>query len=119
MARTNLTSKVAVGSYGDYTIALAAYLTMTAADVANLNQFSASGNDLVIAQNSGASTYTVTITSAPDTFGRSRDIATYGIAAGEFGVFGPFKLLGWVQADGKIYLQASNAAVKFGVVALP
>lgn len=117
MPRTNLTPKAAVGAYGAYA-ADAADLTMTAADVANMNQFTASGKDLVIAHNTGASAYTVTITSSPDPYGRSRDIATYSLAAGEYGVFGPFELTGWAQTDGKVYLQASNAAVKFGVVAL-
>ena len=49
----------------------------------------------------------------------STDVDAYSIAAGEYAVFGPFKRPGWVQADGYVYLQASNAAVKFGVVALP
>jgi hypothetical protein len=119
MPRTSLTPKAAVGSYGDYTVATTADLTMTAADVSNLNQFAASGNDLVFAYNTGGSAYTVTVTSAPDAFGRSKDIATYSIGAGLFSVFGPLKLMGWVQTDGKIYLQASNVAVKFGIVALP
>lgn len=118
MARTNLTPKAAVGAYGDYP-ADSADLAMTAADVANMNQFSASGKDLIVAHNTGASAYSVTITSAPDPYGRSKDIATYSLAAGEYAVFGPFQLAGWVQSDGKIYLQASNASVKFGIVALP
>jgi hypothetical protein len=117
MPRTSLTPKVVVGGYGDYSIPSAS-LTMTAADVVNLNQFSASGNDLVIAHNTGGSAYTVTITSTPDTFGRMNDINAYSIPAGEYAVFGPFKLSGWAQTNGKIYLQASNAAVKFGILAL-
>lgn len=118
MPRTSLTPKAALGAYGDYSVADSADLAMTAADVANLNQFSASGKDLVFAHNTGASAYTVTITSAPDPYGRTKDIATFSLAAGEYGVFGPFSLTGWVQADGKIYLQASNASVKLGIVAL-
>lgn len=117
MARTSLTPKAALGAYGSYA-ADAADLPMTAADVANMNQFTASGRDLVVAHNTGGSAYTVTITSSPDPYGRSRDIATYSLGAGEYAVFGPFELTGWVQTDGKVYLQASNAAVKFGVVAL-
>lgn len=119
MARTSLTPKAAVGAYGDYTVADRADLAMTAADVANMNQFTASGNDLVLAHNSGGSAYSVTITSAPDPYGRMSHIATYSLGAGEYAVFGPFALAGWVQADGKIYLQASNASVKLGIVALP
>jgi hypothetical protein len=91
---------------------------MAAADASNLNQFVANGKDLVIAHNTGASAYTITITSAADPYGRMGDIATYSLGAGEYAVFGPLELAGWVQTDGKVYLQASNAAVKFGVVDL-
>jgi hypothetical protein len=108
------------GSYPSLPIgAGTADVTLTAADTTNFNYFAASGNDLLIAYNSGASPYTVTITSMPDQYGRSGDIATYSVAAGVVSVFGPFKRDGWVQADGNIYLQASNVAVKFGVITLP
>lgn len=118
MARTTLTKTTPVGSYGTYSAA-AAKMTMTAADVANKNQFVATGHDLVVAYNSGGSPYTVTITSAPDEFGRSGDITTYSVPAGETHIFGPFKLPGWQQTDGKIYLEASNASILFGVITLP
>jgi hypothetical protein len=94
-------------------------LNLQAADVANKNQFTPSGDDLVIVQNSHASTaYTFTLTSAPDPFNRTGDITTYSLAAGEVAVF-RIKTLGWAQvADGKVYLEGSNAAVKFAVVPL-
>jgi hypothetical protein len=119
MARTSLTKTVALGSYGNYATAGVADLTMTAADISNLNQFVTNGNDLVIAHNTGASAYTITITSMPDPFGRTKDIAAYQLDAGDYAIFGPFALTGWVQTDGKIYLQTNNAAVKLGVVQLP
>ena len=120
MPRTTLTKKTALGTLSTpYATADAADLTMAAADVANLNQFLANDNDLIIVHNTGASPYTVTVTSAPDpVFGRTKDIATYSFAAGEYGVIGPLKQAGWMQADGYVYLQASNASVKFGVVQL-
>lgn len=120
MARTDLTKKVAIGTLATpYATALAADLTMVAADTVNFNQFTANDNDLLIVHNTGVSAFTVTITSAPDPiFGRTKDIATYSVGAGVYAVFGPFKQAGWVQADGKIYLQASNVGVKFGVVQL-
>lgn len=92
---------------------------MTAADVANKNQFVAGGNDLVIAQNTDVAAQTVTITSAPDPYGRIKDIASYSIPAGGIAIFGPFPVLGWQQPDGRIYLEASSANVQFGVVELP
>jgi hypothetical protein len=120
MPRTTLTKKVALGTLSTpYATPDAADLTMTAADISNLNQFLANDNDLIIVHNTGASPYTVTVTSAPDPiFGRTKDIATYSFAAGEYGVIGPLKQAGWMQSDGYVYLQASNASVKFGVVQL-
>lgn len=117
MARTDLTKKTALGAYGSYT-ANAADLPMAAADVANKNQFVANGNDLVIAHNTGAGAHTITVTSSPDPFRRTGDIAAYSLGAGEYAVFGPFAITGWIQSDGKIYLEADHAEVKFGVVAL-
>lgn len=120
MARTALTKTTPKGSYPSLPIgAGTADVVMTAADVANKNQFPAGGNDLVIAQNTGGSAYTVTITSVVDAFGRTGDIAAYSLDAGDVVVLGPLKREGWVQTDGNIYLEASNAAVKFGIITLP
>jgi hypothetical protein len=119
MPRTALTKKTALGPYGNYTAGTVT-LSLQAADVSNKNSFVCGPNDIVIAQNSGASPYTVTITSAADPLtGRSGDITTYSLAAGEIAVFGPFKAPGWMQTDGSIYLEASNAAVKFSPVTIP
>ncbi len=115
MPRTLLTKTSAPGGYA----AAGVSVTMTAADTSNLNAFTAASTDLVMAQNTGGSGYTVTITSAPDSFGRTKDIATEAIAAGEIRIFGPFPQSGWMQTDGRVYLQASNAAVKFGIIQLP
>jgi hypothetical protein len=118
MARTNLNKNIAQGPYGAYG-AGAADLTMQAGDVANMNQFTAGGNDLIIAQNSGAAPYTITITSSPDRFGRTKDITNYSLATGAIAAFGPIYPDGWIQSDGKIYLSVSNASVKIAVLALP
>jgi len=119
MARTTLT-KVATG--GNFpTIPLtadSADIPMTVADTSNFNQFLPTGNELVIAHNTGASTYTVTITSVAAGNNRTGDITTYSLAAGDYAVFGPFRREGWMQSDGYVYLQATNAAVKFGIVTL-
>lgn len=114
MARTALTKTTAPGGYASAGVAI----TMTAADISNQNSFTAEGNDLVIAWNSGASTRTVTMTSAADPFGRLGTISAESIAAGAIRVFGPFPLPGWVQTDGKVYLSADHAEVKFGIIKL-
>lgn len=115
MPRTTLTTTTAPGSNNYAGVAL----TMTAADTGNLNEFVASGKDLIVAHNTGASGYTITVTSVADPYGRTKDISAVSIAAGVYMVFGPMELTGWVQTDGKVYLQANNAAVKFGIVRLP
>lgn len=94
-------------------------VTMTAADTTNKEQFALTGREVLIIQNTGASSYTYTITSVADPYGRLGDITTQSIAAGAIHTVGPFGLAGWQQTGGYLYLEASNTAVKFGVVALP
>lgn len=115
MARTVLAKQVATGPYG----AAGLNLTLAAADTVNKQSCVANGNDLIIAQNTGVSPYTVTITSSADQYGRTKDIAIESLAASEIHVFGPFSILGWQQTDGSLYFEASNAAVKFSVIKLP
>lgn len=115
MARTDLTKTDAPGSYA----AAGAAVTMAGADVSNKNQFTAEGSDLIVAHNTGAGAHNITITSAPDPFGRSGDISSESIAAGEIRIYGPLKVTGWIQSDGKVYLEADHAEVEFGVIKLP
>lgn len=114
MARTELSKVVAPGSYAH----TGAQLTKEAADTSNLNSFKATGKELVIAHNTGASPYTVTVSSVNDPYNRTQDIDAYSIPAGEIHFFGPFDLTGWQQSDGHIYLQAENSAVEFGIIKL-
>lgn len=114
MPRVTLTKTTPPGSYDDAGV----LLTMTAANTTDLNQFAPSDKDLVIAHNTGVTARTVTITSAPDEYGRVGHITAHNIPAGEIHIFGPFEVEGWRQADKFIYLQASHADVKFGVIAL-
>lgn len=120
MARATLTKTTPLGSKSSLYTANAADITFAAANVSDKNQFVASGKDLVLAWNSNPTNpYTVTITSVADpTYGRTGDITTYSLAAGEIACFGPLVLEGWSQTDGKIYLEASNAAIKFAVLTL-
>ena len=115
MARAILTKTAAPGSYA----AAGVLLTLAAANVVDKNQFVASGNDLVVARNSGIVPHTVTITSAPDEYGRLGNIAAYNIPAGETHIFGPFKNKGWLQSVGMVYLEADHAEILFGIITLP
>lgn len=75
MARTNLTKTTAPGRYST----TGAAVTMAAADIVDKNQFVASGNDVIIAHNTGAAPATVTITSAADPYGRTGDVEAVGL----------------------------------------
>lgn len=90
----------------------------TAADVTNKNQFVLDGPVLLQFWNSGASPYTVTLTSTTDGQNRTGDVTAYSLAAGDIGVFKIDQVIGWRQTDGYMYLEASNAAVKFNVTRL-
>lgn len=118
MAATTLTPQVMKGPYVATPVAADSLdVTMTAADVANGNDFVASGRDILVAQNTHATTaYTITITSQADERGRKGDITTYSLAAGDIAVFDFSQINGWADANGKINIAASNASVKFAVL---
>ncbi len=90
-----------------------------AADVANGNYYTPTPGDFLIAWNSGASPYTITLASTVDERKRLNDITAYNLVAGDFICFHYGDLVGWKQADGTIYLNASNAAVKFFILRDP
>lgn len=119
MARATLTRTTPLGPFPSLPVSANALdLTMTAADTSNLNQILLDGPGIVVAQNTGATDYTVTITSAPDAQGRSGDIATYTVSADDIAIIKIDQTKGWVQSDGYLYLQASNVAVKLGFIRL-
>lgn len=118
MARQELTKYTPAGPYPTLPVAANSMdILETAADPANKEQFEASGDDLVVVRNSGASPYTVTFTSVVDTLNRSGDVGPYTLAAGESMSF-RFRKQGWAQANNKIYMEASNAAIKYIVFEL-
>lgn len=115
MARQTLTKTTAPGSYASGGVAV----TMTAEDATNHSQFVANGNDVIVVQNTDSGSHTWTLSSVADPFGRTASGPTSeSIAAGAIRIFGPLQLTGWVQSDGKVYLAADSALVKFGVIQL-
>ena len=94
-------------------------LTFTAADAANKNSLTMTGdsNDLLIVRNSGAGTRYVTVTSVADPrTGRTGD-QTYYIGAGLSIILGPFPIDGWRQtSDGKLYFEGEHAEILFAHV---
>ena len=121
MARSTLVKTTAPGNWPTLQPAVNTLdITMAATVVADKTQFVASGKDLVIAQNTGATAHTVTITSVADPkSNRTGDITAYSMDAGELAVFGPFSREGWMQSDGYVYLEANHIEIKFGVITLP
>ena len=80
------------------------------------------GREVLLAWNSGASPYTVTIASQVDEKNRTGDITSYSLAAGEFLYFtgGMTLAPGWRNVStGLITITPSNAAVKWAVLKLP
>lgn len=117
--RTQLTPVSPTVGTGGVVTAGSADLTFTAADTVNNNAVKLTGREIVLVWNTGASPYTVTFTSVADSLGRTGDIAAYSVAASTISCFGVFTLPGWYQADGNLYVSASNVAVKFCVIKVP
>lgn len=120
MPRVTMTPVAPLGPYiAGQPAANALDLTMTAADATNKQQVLFNGPKLILAQNTHATTpYTITITSKADNRGRSQDVTTYSLEAGDIAAFKIDSAEGWQQADGYLYFEASNASVKFCVINL-
>lgn len=118
MPRQSHTAFSVLGPKSNVYTAGAADITMQAADASNFEEVTHDGALLVIAHNTGAGAQTVTIESIVDERGRTGEITTYSLAAGDYAVFGPFDLEGWEQADGNLDFKGSHADVKMAVVSL-
>lgn len=113
MARTTLTPVSAPGSKP----LTAQTLTWTAADVANGNQFTWTGKEQLWVFNSDTNPHnvkfqTVAIAGRQD----PKHNTNQAIAAGAYQVWGEFDGQGIKQTDGKVYVNADDATVKFAVV---
>lgn len=113
MARTALPIESAPGS----TPLTAETLTWTAADVANGNQFTLTGRELLLVSNVGASTHTVTF-QAVAVGGRQDPLhnTAINVAAGAYVLFGDFDTRGFKQTDGYLYVSANHAEIEFLVI---
>lgn len=108
------------GSYPSLPISPgAADITFVASDVANGNMCSIVDNKTtLIAQNTGASARTITISSVADTLNRLGDITAYSVGVGKTSRFGPFKLVGW-SSSGKLNFDGAHAELVLAVITLP
>jgi len=118
MPRQDHISQVPLGSIGDYTAPNDADLNFTAGDVANEEQTKLTGKEMIVLNNNSGGVNTLTVISVPNQFGRTADI-NYTLQAGEHGMFGPFDLEGWRQADGNLYFNVSSSVVGIAVIKLP
>lgn len=122
MARLPLTPQSPPGSYPATPLAANAAdfeWTPAGGDFGDGAGFALTGRELLLVRNDNVGAQTVTISSVPDEKRRKGDITTYSIDPGEYAVFGPFLVDGWVQSDGQLYIAASATDVAFAVLRLP
>ena len=99
---------------GDLTV------TETACDNVNGNSFPFTGREILLVHNTNAGgAQTFSITSTPDQYGRTGDIANYSIVASGIAVIDLDTLTGWKQTNGTLLLACNAATVKFVVLRLP
>ena len=91
-------------------------MVWTAADNINGNSIAFTGKDVLLVRNDNVGAQMVTVSSAPDKYGRSGD-QTHLVPAGEYWVFGaPFPAVGWQQADSLLWVDGAAADVFFCVI---
>ncbi len=76
------------------------------------------GRYALLLQNTDVGPQTVTVTSV-ERNGRLGHITTYSLAADDLAILGPFDAAGFNQADGRVHIEASDAAVLAAAISLP
>jgi len=118
MARIDLTPNTKPTAYPTLPVSANGLdVAFEAADPTNKNQFAPSGDDLVLVWNQDVGAQTVTLTSVADDLNRTGDISAYSVGVDEIAMI-RVKSKGFLQTDGKIYLEASAATVFFAVIPL-
>ncbi len=90
--------------------------TTPVASSAGADTFVMGSADILIAENSGASAHTVTVSSVVDPFNRTQDITAHSVPAGQWGIFGPFKPTGWRQSSGNLNIASNHAEIKWVIL---
>jgi hypothetical protein len=91
-------------------------------DAVNGNSFVATGQEILLFENTDTVTHTVTISSVPDALGRSDvSLTTYTVPVAVGGTSGLSaiqmkSLAGWLQAGGVIFLTTNSALIKIVVL---
>lgn len=115
MARTALTVQQLSGPYPASLVM--DDLTWAAADIANQNEVTLTGREIILARNDNAATKIVTITSIAGPHGRVGNI-TKSILTTEYAMWQASGLAGWLQSDGKLYLEGDDVLILFAVLRL-
>jgi hypothetical protein len=100
-----------------------AALTFQPADIINFNNFFITGNQILVVCNTAVSTGTFTVTTAPDTEGRTGTMGPITVAAFSsplpgFYISQRFPTNGFQQSDGTVWLAGSAVTILFAVVQL-
>lgn len=115
MARGNLVADV-LGKVLGQPAANSLKKNYTAGDAVNGHQFTYTGKETVSFKNTGATGRTFTVLAVADSkLGRVQNITTYNVPAGEEHVLPPLPADGFVQADGKVYIDVSHAELLINV----
>lgn len=102
---------------GPYEAVPHAELAFAAGDAANGNQVRLTGNQILVAHNTGAGARTITIASV-SLKGRTGDITAFSIPAGKHRVFAKFPQAGWAQSTGYLNVNVEHAEVQLAVIDL-
>lgn len=119
MPRTALTVQTLKGPHPGTVAADALDIVWTAADDANLNDFLYTGREIILVRNDNVGAQTITLTSKLSSLQRLGTVLDYSLAAGEYAAFWAGDIAGWLQSDGKFYLEASANDVFFAILRLP
>ena len=111
-ARTNINATTPAAILSGAPSANALDVSFTAIDNANGNKTAHNGQLMLIFYNSDVSSGTFTITTVADSLGRTGDITTYSLGAGEYAIVGPIPTQGYAQTDGYLYYTGSAATMK-------
>jgi hypothetical protein len=92
-------------------------VTPAAMDASNGNSFQATGQEVIVFQNTDSSAHTVTVTSVADALGRTdSSLTSYSIPATSIAAIQMKALAGWLEAGNLVYLATSSALVKVAVL---
>lgn len=118
MARQTLAKQSPIGPYPVLPVTAGSLdVNFTTAIVADKEQFVPGNDTLVLVKNAAVAAKTVTFTSRADDKNRTGDVTAYSIGAGKTAMF-RFKKPGWMQSDGKIYMQAESIDISYAVIQL-